>query len=203
MGWRLSRYAVLLAVLALHALLLIGLMLWRGGIRISAAGKPLEIAFLPPNTDREKIALPPLQIPSEPRPTAAIGAPTIIMVPPQSGEGGLPQVNWAAEASRAVESAAKRAIATAPDASGSKPSSGPEWFPAPKHHAGEMVPTGNGDTMIFVNENCYQVIPMIPPIVNATHNGMGLQTYCLRGPKEPQGDLFKDLKAYKKLHPEK
>jgi hypothetical protein len=203
MGWRFSRYAALLAVLALHALLLLALMMWRGGIRIAAPGRPLEIAFLSPNTSRDKITPPPLQTSPDPRSKPTIDAPTIIMLPPQAGEAGLPPVNWAAEARQAAESAAKSAVAPAPKPLGSMPSAGSEWFPAPKHHAGEMVPGANGDVMVFTNENCYQVIPVIPPVVDATHNGMGLQTYCLGGSKEPRGDLFKDLEAYKKLHPEK
>jgi hypothetical protein len=32
---------------------------------------------------------------------------------------------------------------------------------------------------------------------------MGLQTYCTWRSKAPRGDLFEQLPAYKKLHPEK
>jgi hypothetical protein len=202
MGWRSSRYGVLLAVMALHALLLTALMVWRGGVRVAASGRPLEIAFLPPNKSLDKITPPPLQVSPQLRP-GPLDARTIVLLPPPTSETGTPQVNWAQEASRAAETAAKNILSPAPRPPGSLPSGESDWFAGPRHHAGELMPAENGDTMVFVNENCYQVIPRIAPIVNATHNGMGLQTYCLQGSKEPRGDLFKDLQAYKNLHPDR
>jgi hypothetical protein len=204
MGWRRSRYAVLLAVTALHALLLAVLVLRREGIRLASPGKPLEISFLAPNRTHDKVALPPLQTSRQSRAEPKIDVPTIVLLPPQSNEPGLPSVNWAAEATRAAESAARNAISAQPKTFGSTPPGSSDWFPLPKHHAGDEEPVGGGDTAVYINENCYQIAPVIPPIIDALHNGMGVQTYCKDGrSKEPRGDLFKDLEAYKKLHPDK
>ena len=201
MGWRSSRYATLAAVLAVHALLLIALLLWRGDIRMTSPGPPLEISFVPRNANPEKFVPPPL--PSAPaRSKPKIDEPTIILLPRQTGESELPSVDWTAEAGRAAEAAAKRAAAAGPTPSDSPSSGGANWFQPPKYKAGDEVGLSNGDTAVFINERCYQIAPRIPPIVDASHNGMGLHTYCKGGPKDPNGDLFKDTAAYKKLHPQ-
>ena len=57
--------------------------------------------------------------------------------------------------------------------------------------------------MVYVSENCYQLSKEITYIENATNTGAKIQTYCNKRSKEPRGDLFKDLPAYKKLHPDK
>jgi hypothetical protein len=200
MGWRSSRYAVLLAVLALHALLMTALMMWRGSIRMQLPGPPLRIAFLPPATRQDKIIPPPLQTAPTPA-VSKVAEPTIILLPPRAEDSGFPAVNWAAEARRAADSAARNAIVPPSKTPPSAPSGNADWFPAPKYRAGDEVGLGNGDTAVFINDHCYQIAPMIPPIVDALHNGMGLHTYCKGGAKDPNGDLFKDTQAYKRLHP--
>lgn len=55
MGWRSSRGVALVAVLAVHVLLLTALLRWRGDIRVAPPGPPLEISFVPPNSRPEKI----------------------------------------------------------------------------------------------------------------------------------------------------
>jgi hypothetical protein len=60
--------------------------------------------------------------------------------------------------------------------------------------------TGNGETMVFITDHCFQVTSVFRSAPNALNTGVGLQTYCIRDSKEPNGDLFKDLDAYKKLH---
>jgi hypothetical protein len=200
-GWRTSKYAVLLAVLALHALLLTALMMWRGSIRMQRPGRPLEIAFLPQNPRHEKIILPPLPAASAPA-NPKIDEPTIILLP-RTGEDGFPAVNWAEEAHRAADSAAKNDTSPPAKAQQLAPSGTADWFPSSKYHAGDEVGLGNGDTAIFINDHCYQVAPMIPAIVDALHNGMGVHTFCKGGAKDANGDLFKDTLSYKKLHPEK
>ena len=200
MGWRFSRHSVLLAVLAVHALLLIALMRWRGDIRIFSPGPPLQIAFLPPSSKPERVI--PLPLPNpQARSAPTINEPTIILLPQQPADNGLPSIDWAAEASRVAESAGKRDGGAPPKPLDSPPAGSTDWFPPPKYKAGDEVGLGNGDTAIFINERCYQVAPRIPAIVDASHNGMGLQTYCKGGPKDPNGDLFKDTDAYKRLHP--
>jgi hypothetical protein len=199
---RSSRYAVLLAVFALHALLLTALIMWRGNIRMASAGRPLEIAILSPKAPQDRRLPLPLQTPQAPS-SPQIDAPTILLLPPLTGEGGFPSVNWAAEARRAADSAAKNAISPPSKTPQSAPSGSADWFPPSKYHAGDEVGLGNGDTAVFINDRCYQIAPMIPAIVDALHNGMGLHTYCKGGAKDPNGDLFKDTEAYKRIHREK
>jgi hypothetical protein len=203
MGWRSTRYAAFLAVLTLHALLLTTLMMWRGSIRVAPSGRPLEIAFVPVNETRDQVIPPPLQAPRT-RSNTKIDEPTITFLPPQTAEaGGFPEVNWASEAHRAADSAAKDAMSPPPKPLDAAPPGSADWFPPSKYHAGDEVGLGNGDTAVFINDHCYQVAPMIPAVVDALHNGMGLHTFCKGGPKDANGDLFKDTEAYKKLHPEK
>jgi hypothetical protein len=69
------------------------------------------------------------------------------------------------------------------------------------HHTGEQFKAEDGRWVVFVNDDCYQVSdPFATP--NALSNGMGVQTYCRGKSKTPRGDLFDQLPAYKKLHPD-
>jgi hypothetical protein len=72
----------------------------------------------------------------------------------------------------------------------------------PPHQRGEQIPTADGRWMVFVSEDCYQLSKEITHITNATNTGKAIQIYCNRKSKEPRGDLFKQLSAYKKRHPE-
>jgi hypothetical protein len=113
-------------------------------------------------------------------------------------------VDWDQEARRAARDSAARAdTPTARSSTVSPESAASDWFPAPKFHKGDQVPTSGGDTMIFVSDHCYQIAPAIRTAPNASNNGMGLPTYCFSGSRQVRGDLFKDLVAYKKLHPDK
>ena len=56
--------------------------------------------------------------------------------------------------------------------------------------------------MVFVSENCYQLSKEITYIENKTNTGKKIQTYCNRRSKTPRGDLFEQLRAYKRLHPD-
>ena len=53
-----------------------------------------------------------------------------------------------------------------------------------------------------MSHDCYQMSKSITSITNATNTGVNLQTYCTRHSKVPRGDLFDQLPAYKKLHPD-
>jgi hypothetical protein len=56
--------------------------------------------------------------------------------------------------------------------------------------------------MVFISDSCYQVSKSITDITNATNTGVGTQTYCNQKSRLPRGDLFDQLPAYKKLHPD-
>lgn len=73
-------------------------------------------------------------------------------------------------------------------------------FPEPPaHHAGDAFSTSSGERAVFVSDNCYQVAST--KAADAIDNGMGNQTYCIGKSKKARGDLFDQLPAYKKYHP--
>jgi hypothetical protein len=115
---------------------------------------------------------------------------------PSTGEEG-PRIDWAGQAHAvAAESAdrgrAPRAIDVAPKSS---------FALAPAHHAGEEFTTPEGRA-VFINDHCYQVSKTFSDTPNGISNGMGAQTYCTSPSNKPRGDLFDQLPAYKKLHPD-
>lgn len=112
-------------------------------------------------------------------------------------------MNWPEEAHRVAEEAAAGGGIQAPGEPDSAQSGSASVFPAPQHRLGDQVNMGNGDTMIFTSNNCYQIVHVIPTVSSAMNNGMGTPTYCLGTSREPRGDLLKDLPAYKRLHSEK
>ncbi len=74
-------------------------------------------------------------------------------------------------------------------------------FPAPpSHRAGDEFTTPAGERAVFVSENCYQIAST--NAATALANGMVTPTYCLRKSKTPRGDLFDQLPAYRKYHPD-
>jgi hypothetical protein len=199
-----SRFAALLAVLALHVTVLTGLVVAaRTRILITPTAPPIELLILPRNAAptvppppnlsdrREKVTAAPLPPPPD--------ALTVITPNPTSEDAG-PPIDWSQEAHRAAASIAKGTPALN-DSNAAPPSNAPLASP-PAHHKGEQVPTSNGDVMIFVTDHCYQLARVIPTTPTAVDNGMGLQTYCIRDSNKPRADLFDQLPAYKKLHPD-
>lgn len=203
-GWGRSRYAALLGVLALHVAMLTGL-LFAAKTRVHAtpAATPIELLVLPQNVAatapttptssdrRKKLTAAPL-----PPPPDALTATT----PNPTSEVAGPPVDWSQEAHNVAENIARGAPAldeTKPFARSNSPFAEP-----PAHHKGEQIPTADGRWMVFVSENCYQLSKDITHITNATNTGAIIQIYCNRRSKEPRGDLFKQLPAYKKHHPD-
>jgi hypothetical protein len=191
----------MLAVLALHAALLGAILKWRGGIIVAKPGRPLEVSFLPAKPPRDRLEHAPPQGLRDTPPRPPLDLPTPL--PRSAGEAdGGPWVNWEEEAHRAADAHANESSMQTPNYD-SPPSAGSSWFPPPAHHAGDEIHLGGGETMVFTSSRCYQIVKAIPMITNGINNGLGSPTYCIPSAKEPRGDLFKDLRAYKKLHPEK
>jgi hypothetical protein len=170
---------------------------------VALPGRAFEVFSLPSDNSRDNSRPPPLKVLRDAplRPPIDAQAPIFLGSPITGTEG--PYVDWPEEAHRAAEAAAEGSGIQAPSESDSAPSGSASLFPTHQHHLGEQVSMGNGDTMIFTSNNCYQIVHVIPTASNAMNNGMGNQTYCLGTSREPRGDLFKDLPAYKRLHPEK
>jgi hypothetical protein len=75
-------------------------------------------------------------------------------------------------------------------------------FPEPPaHHAGEQHMLDTGEWIVFISDNCYQISSAIPTVPIALGNGIGQSTFCLDNSSTPRGDLFDQLPAYKRYHP--
>jgi hypothetical protein len=203
-GRKSTRFWIFFVVLALHAVLLIALAILSRYRIFLAAQQPLQLVPILSMSRNDQRTLPMLapkqdtQIPVlRPDPTTSIFAPSPLDDRQEN------EVDWEGEARRAAQDSAGGAGPT-PKRKPNPPSTAViNGLPGPKYHKGNQIPTSNGDTMIFINDRCYQIASVIPSVSTASSNGMGLQTYCMRDSKEPRGDLFKDLAAYKKLHQEK
>jgi hypothetical protein len=202
--WERSRIVVLLAVLALHVAVLTGLVIAaKTRMRTTPAAPPIELLILPQNPtptipppptlpDRRKKVL---ATPLAPAPDALTA-----VTPDSTSDVAGPPVDWSREAHNAAASIAKGAPAhndTNPAVQSNSPFAAP-----PAHHKGEQIPTEDGRWIVYVTDDCYQVSKSMTSVTNATNNGMGLQTYCNRRSNKPRGDLFEQLPAYKKLHPD-
>jgi hypothetical protein len=206
-SWRRARIVIMLAVIALHAVL-VGMLVKFDGTRraTTLASRPIQVRFLPP------IAAPvirpgsPLEGSFKEFNVAAPTLPSLTLVPIVSSEDDSSNsVDWAAEA-RIVAAASAAGVphrpfgSHVPSGTASSPGAGPSS--SPEHKAGDQYRTENGDWVVFVTKNCYQISSSIPNLFSSILRTLPLQTYCLGKSKEaPRGDLFEQLPAYKKYHP--
>lgn len=204
-GWKRSRCGALLAVLTLHVAVLTGLVIAsKTRLLTRPAAPPIELLILPRNTAP---TIPPPPPTSSERRKKITATPVVpppdalsVVAPNAASEVPGPPIDWAEEAHDAAASIAQGA----PIPSGPNPTPSPNspFAPPPAHHKGEQIPTSDGRWIVYVTDDCYQVSKSMTSITNATNNGMGLQTYCTRRSNKPRGDLFDQLPAYKKLHPD-
>ena len=202
--WGRSRYAALLGVLALHVAVLTGLIIAaKTHLPKEPAVIPIELRVIPPNPApttpppqtlaerRKKVSAAPVPLPPE-----ALTA----ITPDSTSEIAGPAIDWSQEAHDVAAKIAKGS----PDLEATqRPALSNSPFATPSaHHKGEQIPTADGRWMVFVSEDCYQLSKGITHITNATNTGVAIQTYCNRKSKEPRGDLFKQLPAYEKHHPD-
>jgi hypothetical protein len=173
---------------------------------LTASPAPIELLFYPPSpaaaaaaasTMPTETALPKLS--RKPQSTS-VAVPESAFAP----NVGAPQqstapIDWAGEAqSVAAAIAAKPADPRLKDEAPLLPPK--SIFPeAPAHHAGDEFTTVSGERAVFVSDSCYQVSRTQLP--NASNTGMVNPTYCIGKSKTPRGDLFDQLPAYKKYHP--
>jgi hypothetical protein len=203
--WKRSRYASWAAVVTLHIAVLTALSL-TPKTRIATPTAMASIDFLTlPRSVRQREPIPPpslvtpdLQIRPQPLPSMT-PSDAITDIPAADGNDSGTTIDWAQEAHEAARRYAEHGksepTAAEPTALSPFPQAGP-------HHKGEQIPTADGRTMVFVSENCYQLSKEIGYIENKTNMGKKIQTYCNRRSKTPRGDLFKELPAYKRLHPD-
>ena len=112
-------------------------------------------------------------------------------------------IDWSAEARRAAA-----AVTSAPHVRefGETPKAGRLWepplHPAPAHQAGEQYRSEDGEWIVWVSDRCY-IVSGVPPLglPDILARSIPTRTVC-QGGFGPQSDLFKDLPAYKKYHPQ-
>jgi hypothetical protein len=152
------RPIVLFVVLALHLATLALLLVHSRTLNIaSVAEQPIQLLVLPP------VRPPPLRMENT-RPehrSTNIALALALPLPNSSFQSGVAPdgrgaaVNWTAEAHRAVRAFEIRthqtansalSVASSLDVSGSR-----------EHHAGDELKTANGDWIVWINANCYQI----------------------------------------------
>jgi hypothetical protein len=197
------RFIVICIVLALH-FAVAGLLILSSRTRLAfPTARPIELVYLPPSVVPQKTPPTPVAPKNEKRTTRSdtvrmsTSLPqslSVITLPEYSNPA--PPIDWAQQAqSVASESASRGSAPSASDPSGKSP-----FAPPPAHHAGEEFSVAGG-TAVFINEHCYQVSKTVSDVATGISNGMGTQTYCIRPSNKARGDLFDQLPAYKKLHP--
>ncbi len=117
--------------------------------------------------------------------------PAVISVPIEADTA----IDWVAEARRAAAAVTGAQIPKADSGQAPRRSS-------PAHAAGEQYRTEDGTWIVWVSDRCYivsEVPPLgLPPILARS---IPARTVCQRD-SEPRSDLFKDLPAYQKHHPQ-
>jgi hypothetical protein len=196
---------VLLVVLAIHVTMIAFLVASSKTLRLLLpAATLIEVPFLPPATAQRvrtnTSPSPPLDMT---RVTPSVDA--ILSLSPElvpaMGTFGVP-MDWADQAHTVADSIAANTDARegrlAPDLTTPQKSIFPD---RPAHHAGEQHRLDTGEWIVFVSDNCYQISSAIPTLPNALDNGMGQSTFCLDDSSTPRGDLFDQLPAYQRHHP--
>jgi hypothetical protein len=204
--WKRSRYASWAAVVTLHIAVLTALFLApKTRIVTPTAMASIKFLTLPKSVRRqEPIPLPSLvtpdrQIRLQPLPPMT-PSDAITEIPAAEANDPGTTIDWAQEAHEAARRYAEHGNNEPTPA---EPTAISPFPRAPPHHKGEQIPTAEGRSMVFVSENCYQFSKEITYIENKTNTGQKIQTYCNRRSKTPRGDLFEQLPAYKRLHPDK
>ncbi len=161
--WDLSRFTILVCVLALHmALLALLVRASRGEIPPLANEPSVELLYLPP------AVLPKVRAENL-RPRRLSGPTALSVVAPDlnpslpSGQsssasnGAGSGVDWAAEARRALQAYEIRSHRPPSNPSVSGGPAEENWWPRARHYAGEQYKTANGDWIVWVSESCYQI----------------------------------------------
>ncbi len=149
-------------VVALHLALLASLLRPPPPSRSTVStSHPLELMELPP-LPRSRI------VPNNFRPhrigsdaTRSIAPPVVgslSMAPAMSGADGNGEgVDWGAEARRALQAFEIRTNKNPNAPAPSRATTDDDWWPHTRHRAGEQYKTANGDWIIWIDSNCYQV----------------------------------------------
>ena len=162
--WPASRYATLLVVSIFHAAVLAALLMGSGTRGLpGASADTVQLLYIPPVTfprvraddplPRRVSGRAPLSMASRVPASPAISD---TPAPAASSVGSGSGVDWTLEARRALNAyeirqhqpAINKSVSTLP---------GEETWQRGPHHAGEQFKTANGDWIVWIDANCYQV----------------------------------------------
>jgi hypothetical protein len=161
---RAARYATAAGVFAVHLVLVaVLIMISRTGRLAAATADAVEVAFVapvyPPKV-RVMANLPrrghQLAITVEPPILESLSDP-VYQALGSSAKGEGSGVDWAAEARRALQAFEIRNHQPPASRSVSGRPEDEHWTPRAQHHAGERFKTENGDWMVWIDANCYEI----------------------------------------------
>jgi len=160
-----KRGAILAAVLIAHAAVFAALLMTsRTGARPAPQANAVELVFLAP-------ANPPKVRGAAAAPRRSSGEVALVIAPPVPDSPSLPLaastsssyggdgsgVDWAAEARRALQAFEIRRNQFSAGKSVSGRPEDENWLPNVQHRAGEQMKTANGDWIVWINSNCYEI----------------------------------------------
>jgi hypothetical protein len=153
------RPAILFVVLALHLAILALILAASRTWRIDSAQRPIELVYLAPlktpkvlveNARPRNLGTSLAVVTAPPLPNSALQLGSAY-----AADGHGSAVNWAAEARRAVRAFEIRE--NQPTNSYQSVSSSLGEPDPLGHHSGDQLKTANGDWIVWINANCYQI----------------------------------------------
>jgi hypothetical protein len=161
---RTERYAAAATVLAVHLVLIAALiMMPPTGKLATATANAVELLYVAPaEPPRVRVTanLPRrgqhLALTVEPPILESLSFP-VSPAPGSSANGESTGVDWGAEARRALQAFEIRNHQHSASQSVSGRPEDDHWPPRVQHHAGERFKTENGDWMVWVDANCYEI----------------------------------------------
>jgi len=203
------RYIAIVIVGALHVLILEVFIHARGARREYEDDTPVwstlffvpaEVVPRPPPTKVKPKSTSAIQAPQVPLPTPETVSP-ITTSPNPTSSAPQSAVDWMSELHSAAADVYTDRVRQG-RATGEVPSEPHSLWTPPLHHAGEQYTLTTGELVVWVSDRCFLVSE--PPTLgtpNAFAHLALTHTQCTGNPG-PRSDLFKDLSAYKKLHPD-
>jgi hypothetical protein len=160
---RVSRYLAAVMVLMAHLAFIAALMMAPGNGRLAAStANSVQLLYVapvyPPKVSTVMANLPRrnnLNIRVEPPVLESLSFPAS-QSQGSSGNGEGPGVDWAAEARRALQAFEIRNHQPSAGKSVSERPEDDHWRPG-AHYAGERFKTANGDWIVWLNANCYEI----------------------------------------------
>jgi hypothetical protein len=160
---RTERYAAAVSVLAIHLVLIAALIMMPRTGKLATTANAVEVLFIAPAEPpklRVTANLPRrgqhLALTVEPPVLESLSFPAATG-PGSSGNGASTGVDWGAEARRALQAFEIRNHQHSASQSVSGRPEDDHWPLRAQHHAGERFKTENGDWMVWVDANCYQI----------------------------------------------